>query len=365
MWLQGGPGCSSMTGLFIENGPYHIDPSTLRLVDNHFTWNKEYSMLYVDNPVGSGFSYVERQDGYVTNELQVANYMQLFLTRFFKQVHPEQSQNEFYIFGESYAGKYIPSIAHRLFFAQPSDVIKVNIKGVGIGDGLTHPIQQFTDYAEFGFNTGLLDQKQYRDMVSVQNVAKTLIEQQKWSQAMNHCNQILNSFVSESGGINVYDIRDYGEYDMDYMSEYVMQPDVRVQMHTNGKRDYHDCDSETYAKLQNDMPQSVRQYVIDLLNNGFPMMLYNGQFDMIINTPAAERWIYDMPWDGQSKYQSAKRNIWKNAHGDVVGYTRTSGPLTQVVVNKAGHLSPMDQPENTLDMVTKFITKQTPFVSQE
>ena len=51
LWLQGGPGCSSMDGLFIENGPYHVDEN-LNLIPNKDTWNQKYHMLFVDNPVG-------------------------------------------------------------------------------------------------------------------------------------------------------------------------------------------------------------------------------------------------------------------------------------------------------------------------
>jgi vitellogenic carboxypeptidase-like protein len=353
MWLQGGPGCSSMDGLFVENGPYHIDPNTLRLIPNEYTWNKEYSMVFVDNPVGAGFSYVDA-DGYVTNEVQVAEDMFIFLNQFLPRYN--LTKNELYIFGESYAGKYIPSIAHRIHFDKSANI---NLRGAGIGDGLTHPVQQFVDYAEFAFNTGLIDQKQYKNLVSLQNVARDLIMQQKWNAAMQYCNEILGTLVNYAGGVNVYDIRAYGDYDLDYVTQYVMQPDVREQMHTAGHRDYHDCDSETYAKLQADMPKSVRQYVIDLLNDNFRIILYNGQFDLIINTPAAERWIYDMPWNGQVKYQLASKTVWKE-NDNVAGYARVSGPLTQVTVLKAGHLSPMDQPQNLLSMVNKFI-RQQPF----
>ena len=50
VWLQGGPGGSSLFGLFNENGPLVVDSSgkvSLRKIN----WNTDYNMLYIDNPV--------------------------------------------------------------------------------------------------------------------------------------------------------------------------------------------------------------------------------------------------------------------------------------------------------------------------
>lgn len=43
------------------------------------------SVLFVDNPVGTGFSYTERPDGYATNVAMVASDMLVLLTRFFSE----------------------------------------------------------------------------------------------------------------------------------------------------------------------------------------------------------------------------------------------------------------------------------------
>lgn len=65
IWLQGGPGCSSMLGLYTENGPFnfHFDKENIRqpfqLENNPFSWNNEANVMYVDQPLGTGFSFVE------------------------------------------------------------------------------------------------------------------------------------------------------------------------------------------------------------------------------------------------------------------------------------------------------------------
>ena len=62
VWFNGGPGCSSLEGLFTENGPYSMDPMSGKLTRNHFSWTRRSNMLYVEQPVGVGFSYVDARE---------------------------------------------------------------------------------------------------------------------------------------------------------------------------------------------------------------------------------------------------------------------------------------------------------------
>jgi vitellogenic carboxypeptidase-like protein len=95
IWLQGGPGGSSMFGLFAEMGPFQLD-SNLKLSDRALSWNKQYAMLFIDNPVGAGFSYTNK-NGYCTNtKTEVAQNLYSLLKQFYI-VFPEQIPNDLYI----------------------------------------------------------------------------------------------------------------------------------------------------------------------------------------------------------------------------------------------------------------------------
>ena len=112
LWLTGGPGCSSELAIFIENGPYKMDMvGDLEL--NPYSWHKNANMLYVDNPIGTGYSYAADPSEYDTSEDQVAADFYVFVRGFLEQ-HPEFKGREMYITGESYAGHYIPAIAFKL-----------------------------------------------------------------------------------------------------------------------------------------------------------------------------------------------------------------------------------------------------------
>ena len=135
LWLTGGPGCASEIALFFENGPFMFD-SNSSLISNPYSWNNYSNLLYVDNPVGTGFSHVESFEDYDTNEYQIAVTMKKFLQGFVDQ-NPQFKGRDFFITGESYAGHYIPSIAYYLV-NNPQD-FDLKFKGIAIGNGWVDP----------------------------------------------------------------------------------------------------------------------------------------------------------------------------------------------------------------------------------
>lgn len=155
LWLQGGPGSSSLFGLFVENGPFAIGNSADIVLRNH-AWTNNHSVLYIDNPVGTGFSFTRNDHGYADNQTQVGKELYSALVQFFK-LFPEQQKNDFFITGESYAGKYVPAIAYTILKNNPSAELKINLQGLAIGDGLSDPVSQMTQYGSLLYVTGFID----------------------------------------------------------------------------------------------------------------------------------------------------------------------------------------------------------------
>lgn len=130
-WTNGGPGCSGLEGLFTEHGPYFINEEGV-LKRNHHAWTRVSNMLYVEQPVGVGFSYTE--DPIEMNDETAAELNLNFIVEWFKH-YPEFKTNKFYLSGESYAGIYVPTFADEIvrYNADASD--KINLAGVLIGNG--------------------------------------------------------------------------------------------------------------------------------------------------------------------------------------------------------------------------------------
>ncbi|KAF3482053.1 carboxypeptidase cpdS [Arthroderma uncinatum] len=110
IWLNGGPGCSSLEGLLQENGPFSWQYGTLYPVANPWAWNNLTNMVWVEQPVGTGFSQgkpsVRSQEDVAT---QFLGFFRNFVDTF--DLHGKK----IYIVGESYAGLYVPYIAHAMF----------------------------------------------------------------------------------------------------------------------------------------------------------------------------------------------------------------------------------------------------------
>ncbi|KAK5076238.1 hypothetical protein LTS08_006865 [Lithohypha guttulata] len=127
IWFNGGPGCSSLSGLLTENGPFLWQAGTLAPTPNSYSWSNLTNMLWVEQPVGVGYS---QGNPNITNEvelgLQFTGFYKQFVDAF--QVHG----SKVYLTGESYAGMYVPYIADAFITANDTDYY--NLSGIAIND---------------------------------------------------------------------------------------------------------------------------------------------------------------------------------------------------------------------------------------
>ncbi|KAI9640380.1 hypothetical protein NHQ30_011125 [Ciborinia camelliae] len=127
IWLNGGPGCSSLDGLLQENGPFTWQPGTYSPVPNPYSWTNLTNMIWIDQPVSTGFS---PGDILVDNQTDVGNQFAAFWKNFVDTF--SMQGYKIYITGESFAGKYIPYIASN--FLDRNDTTYYNVKGIQIND---------------------------------------------------------------------------------------------------------------------------------------------------------------------------------------------------------------------------------------
>ncbi|RWS20220.1 vitellogenic carboxypeptidase-like protein, partial [Leptotrombidium deliense] len=137
VWLQGGPGGSSLIGLFYENGPLSAKNDS-SLERRQFSWTKSMHMLYIDSPVGTGFSYTNNETSYTKTRMQYTEHLFTFMQQFFK-LFPELRNNGLYLMGESYGCKPVASLAYKILTDKEESV---NLKGLAIGGGFCDPLIQ-------------------------------------------------------------------------------------------------------------------------------------------------------------------------------------------------------------------------------
>jgi carboxypeptidase D len=131
IWLNGGPGCSSLDGFFQENGPISWQSGTYEPIRNPYSWTNLTNMVWIDQPIGTGFSpAAPGAPAKIMNETQVAAQFAAFWKNFVDTF--DLTGHKVYITGESYAGQYIPYIADAML--NMNDTKYYNVKGVQIND---------------------------------------------------------------------------------------------------------------------------------------------------------------------------------------------------------------------------------------
>ncbi|GAB6024727.1 hypothetical protein CHUAL_009859 [Chamberlinius hualienensis] len=369
IWLQGGPGSSSMYGLFAENGPFTID-SSLNLHEKQYSWADPFHMIYIDNPVGAGFSFTGDDAGYVVDQTGVGRDLYEALIQFFT-LFPELQPLDFYATGESYGGKYVPAIAYKIFTENPTASLKINLKGFAIGDALIDPATQF-DYGDYLFNVGLIDKYQlqlfYQQQIEmVENIAIG-----DYMAALYNFDRMINGgfVLNDSYYINFTQLHDTYNYlrysepaDQDYYESFLQLPEVRKSIHV-GNLTFNDGNTTQYYLL-NDICQSTKPWLETLLENNFKILLYSGQVDVIVPYYISLNMIYTLNWKGSEDYKNATRQIWKVASADneVAGYVKEAQNFKEILVRSAGHILPYDQPRVAYDMITRFIFDK-PFTNE-
>eukprot|EP00457_Paulinella_chromatophora_P004405 gb/GEZN01004417.1/.p1 GENE.gb/GEZN01004417.1/~~gb/GEZN01004417.1/.p1 ORF type:complete len:563 (-),score=76.99 gb/GEZN01004417.1/:244-1932(-) len=147
LWTNGGPGCSGLIGFLTENGPFRpLANGSLQL--NPYSWNQNINYLFVEQPIGVGFSYSETGgDDYQVGDSRAAqdNYQAIlqFLVRF-----PAVAKNDFYLTSESYGGHYMPTLAKTILQAQANSRSPVNFKGFAVGNPFTDTLDNAFGNAE-------------------------------------------------------------------------------------------------------------------------------------------------------------------------------------------------------------------------
>ena len=362
LWLQGGPGCSSEAGNLFEFGPWSYD-GTIQLRNN--TWALDYHLLFIDNPLGAGFSFANVPEDYVTTETQFANNLYYMLQQM-AFIHPTwfARNRPLFIFGESYGGHWVPTIAAKILQENSRVAITGNIylplAGIAIGDGWTDPINQLYGFSDFGYALGLLDEEQRTNISYYEQLGVAQMNAGFWPEAEDAFGELISitqyftgTVNSTTCGINEYNYRVYCEYVMDYAT-WCNLPATKTFLGVPSSVTYQDCNNYAYNVLDYDFMKSVA-FNFPYILQQIPVLLYNGQDDYIVNVLSAENWIANLDWPGQEGYLNAPKYVW-TIGGTPVGFSRSYDKLTQLIVMKAGHMAPHDQIVSTRDMVTRFIT---------
>lgn len=387
LWMNGGPGASSLMGFFTEHGPFRPNPDGETLAMYPYAWNRIANVLYVEAPVGVGFSYSDVSLEYITNDNKTAAQNYEFLLNWF-EAFPEYQANDFWITGESYAGKYCPQLAAQVLDGiEAGNTPWLNMKGIMVGNPGTEsdwygapdeyaflttlynhfiiPQANYTaahaacNWGDFLSNCDTVYTDPTSDCRKATIAALTYLPDvidpydlyapvclsdnpeaaKRWDSTLRKRHPVLNL---ASSGVTFYPCID------DFMSAYLNQPDVQEAIHvmpTNWKY-------EGGIVYLNEYVQSViplwQRFITD---TDWNLVVFSGDVDAAVPTVGTERWIncLDLPIV----------NGWRPwmYDGQTAGFVQDFSRMTFITIKGAGHMVPYYLPAQGYEFFAQYMSR--------
>lgn len=382
LWLQGGPGGSSCGyGNFEEIGPLDVD-----LKPREFTWAGGVNLLFVDSPVGAGFSYTTDSGAFARNLSTAARDTVFLLDALFRS-KPLLQEVPFYIFAESYGGKLAAAIGLELVKAAPRRV-KCRLAGVALGDSWISPLDSVLSWGPYLHSTSLLDDLGLAEVSAAAAKVQAAVEGGDYLTATRLWAETESIVERCTDGVNFYNIlngRKAAVSEDDGVSDGVsaspglvhgaplvalfqrhvrplqadrlaalMNGPIRAKLKVIPDFVQWGAQSEqVFANMEGDFMKPVTGVVDRLLDAGVNVTVYNGQLDLIVDTLGQEAWVRGLTWRGLPGYlQQRWRPLYTRSRpSTTAAFYKQHQNLAFLWVLRAGHMVPADQGEMALQML--------------
>ena len=397
LWLNGGPGCSSLDGWANEHGPMTLDDEG-HFKLNNYSWHNEANMIYLESPGNVGFSYINstaKEDLYVDDNTTAKDNLQALLSFFEK--FPEMKDKDFYISGESYGGIYVPILAYEIieYNKDLEETEKIKLKGILVGNGVVDwKYDVNLARMDFLFTHHLTSYEHRLDYVKYCLTNKTYDE--------GKCNETYNSADEVLDGVNLYDyLREckipknlkgeisskskYYQYapwafkrqkttneellnlnedeeegqsvpcfDDTNVENYFSRPDVQSALHVVNLTRWRVCSDDIFSNYSILDEGSIWTFKT-LMKEGLRILIYSGDSDAVVPYNGNQLWIRDLKLATIEPWRS-----WRvdNEPDNIAGYVVKYNGLTFCTIKGTGHMAPMWKPKESFYMFSKFLKEE-------
>lgn len=400
LWMNGGPGCSSLDGFLAELGPFKVDSEGVNIMQNPYSWNLNASVLFLEAPACVGFSYDVNNDCESDDDLtSLSNYMAL--QDFFANKFPEYRNNEFYVTGESYCGIYVPTLSQRI--VEGLTEFSLNFAGYAIGNGMLSYETNDNSVYFMAYHYGILgktqwdklvaacceDGKESKDTCNFHNpTGVTCLFQVVAAQSVvysgdfnyygiyNECKQgdgnkvsnnrtttklgrqdadldnLFREVKKKAGILNNKRSKAYGDppcVDTRPMKNWLNSPAVREALHIPAEVQEWELCSDEVLQLYGRQYFEMSSQINYLLEHNVKGLVYNGDWDLACNHLGNKWFIHSLGLTEIEKYRE-----WYY-DGQVAGFVNRYPNLDFVQVKGSGHMVPEDTPGASLKMIYDWI----------
>ncbi|KAK9828407.1 hypothetical protein WJX81_005182 [Elliptochloris bilobata] len=388
LWTNGGPGCASSGGGFIrEHGPWFpnafVEQNGLRR--NEYAWNRAASVVYLDQPAFTGFSYSNRSsDRYAADET-TGHDARLFLERFMKRF-PRLRNAPLWLSGESFGGHYVPQLAQMIVDgnAKPG-AQQINLKGFLLGNPSTESEIDNTGRIEYWYEHRLISTETRTEIYKECDLEEVIIgpgDLVDMRQPKSKCLDGIRRAKREFGDTDIYDVyEDVCRYDSkggrgtgedpsprpcdldpcigDEAVRYLSMPAVQEALHANTTGLPYPYDVCGIRGLEYDRSDQLRTmlptYQALIAKKQLRILVFSGLFDGMEPHLGTELWLAKLnmtlttptrPW-----FDPLEANV---EAGQVTEYDG----ITYATIKGAGHMAAYTQPARTLQMMTRWVNNE-------
>ncbi|KAL5844674.1 hypothetical protein ACOSQ4_010632 [Xanthoceras sorbifolium] len=389
LWLTGGPGCSAFSGLVYEIGPINFNiveynGSLPTLVLNPNSWTKEASILFVDSPVGTGFSYARTplasQSGDFTQIQQATQFFRKWLMD-----HPEFLSNPVYIGGDSYAGLIVPGVVQQISNGNEENIKPlINLQGYILGNPLTDSNVDWNSVIPFAHGMGLISDELYESLKrtcrgqyqiidpSNEDCLNDIQAYKKCLSGVEYAHVLIPKCPFAS--LKPQDVLDRSRSLAEHSREF-LDPDPEPALPTIKCHTYryllshYWVNDKSVRKALNIRERSIGEWIrcnyginymqeisssiqfhVSLSTKGYRSLIYSGDHDMNIPFLGTQAWIRSLNYSIVDDWRP-----WI-LRGQVAGFTRTySNRMTFATVKGGGHTAPEYRPVECYAMFSRWI----------
>ncbi|KAG2558862.1 P-(S)-hydroxymandelonitrile lyase-like [Panicum virgatum] len=369
LWLNGGPGCSSIGGGALEElGAFRVHTDGQTLLLNEFAWNKAANVLFLESPAGVGFSDTNTSSDLLVGDDRTAQDAYTFLVKWFERF-PQYKYRDFYIAGESYGGHYVPQLS-QLVYRNNIGVENpyINFKGFMVGNGVTDDFIDTIGMFEYWWHHGLISDE------TLESGLKVCLDGSTLTKPSPECQKIMDKATEEQGNIDVYSIYTppcekgtpyarrrrrtlmlppYDPCTAFYSTNYLNIPEVQRAMHANvtgNKGPWIMCNMAIYDNWTTDTPISMLPIYKELIAAGLKVWVFSGDTDTAVPLSSTRRSLAALGLPVKTSWYP-----WYIVKTEVAGWSMEYEGLTFVTVRGAGHEVPLHRPEQALILFQHFL----------
>ncbi|KAK7291136.1 hypothetical protein RIF29_06045 [Crotalaria pallida] len=365
LWLNGGPGCSSLGyGAMEELGPFRVNGDGRTLSRNEYAWNNVANVLFLESPAGVGFSYSNTPSDYSeigdkSTAIDSYNFLLNWLERF-----PQYKTRDLFITGESYAGHYVPQLADTILSYNKlmTNHTVINLKGIAIGNGWIDDNMCSKGMYHYFWTHALNSDETYEGIEKHCD-----FENGNFS---SECDKYQSISSDEIGDIDIYNVyappcnpastktgsisatcsgSDFDPCSDDYTNSYLNLPEVQEALHVKPTK-WSSCSAVGWT----DSPATILPTINRIVSSGISTLIYGGDTDGRVPITSSRYSVNALKLPVETAWRP-----WysaKEVGGYVVGYKG----LTLITVRGAGHMVPSYQPQRALTMISSFLSGKLP-----